>query len=96
MKLGEPGDPDAPGTAGWQLAFPPLPNEPVLDKTKNNAFAGTKLGELVDRRAALVVVGMQSDFCVRATCSYALGRGNTVFLVEVGILFAIQLSESIF
>lgn len=30
-----------------------------------------------------MVVGMQSDFCVRATCSYALGRGNSVFLVEV-------------
>ena len=74
------------GTPGWQLAFPPRPDEPVLDKTKNNAFAGTQLGELVDRNAAIVVVGMQSDFCVRATCSYALGRGNSVFLVEVSLL----------
>lgn len=79
---GEPGDCDAPGAPGWQLEFPPMPGEPVLDKTKNNAFAGTRLGELVDRKAALVVVGMQSDFCIRATCSAALGRGNTVFLVE--------------
>ncbi|EJD06813.1 Isochorismatase hydrolase [Fomitiporia mediterranea MF3/22] len=79
---GESGDPDAPGTPGWQLVHPPRAGEPVIDKTKNNAFAGTRLAELVDRKAALVVVGMQSDFCIRATCSAALGRGNTVFLVE--------------
>lgn len=79
---GEIGDADAPGTPGWQLTLPPLKGEPVIDKLKNNAFAGTRLGELVDKKAALVVVGMQSDFCIRATCSAALGRGNTVYLVE--------------
>ncbi|THH04256.1 hypothetical protein EW145_g5653 [Phellinidium pouzarii] len=79
---GEPGEADAPHTPGWQLAFAPARGEPVLDKTKNNAFSGTRLAELVDRKAALVVVGMQSDFCIRATCSAALGRGNTVYLVE--------------
>lgn len=79
---GEIGEADAPGSPGWQLAVPPQKNEPVIDKHKNNAFAGTRLGELVDKKAALIVVGMQSDFCVRATCSAALGRGNTVFLVE--------------
>jgi nicotinamidase-related amidase len=44
---GESGEPDEPGTAGWELYFPPLPNEPVIDKLKNNAFAGTKLGDLI-------------------------------------------------
>jgi len=28
------------------------------------------------------VVGLQSDFCVRATCSTALSRGNTVLLIR--------------
>jgi len=79
---GEFGEPDQPGTPGWQLALPPQPNEHVLDKLKNNAFAGTKLGDLVPSNADLVVVGMQSDFCIRATCSAALGRGNNVLLVE--------------
>ena len=65
-----------------QAALAPAAGEPVIDKTKNNAFAGTRLGELVDKKAAIIVVGMQSDFCIRATCSAALGRGNTVFLVE--------------
>lgn len=79
---GDVGDPDQPETAGWQLALPTLPNEPIIDKLKNNAFAGTALGELVPPTADLVVVGMQSDFCIRATCSAALGRGNNVLLVE--------------
>ena len=79
---GDVGDADQPGAPGWQLALAPAPGEPVIDKTKNNAFAGTRLGELVDKKAAIIVVGMQSDFCIRATCSAALGRGNTVFLVE--------------
>jgi len=75
-------EPDEPNTPGWQLVFPPLPNEPVIDKLKNNAFAGTKLGDLVPSDAEIVVVGMQTDYCIRATCSAALGRGNEVLLIK--------------
>jgi Isochorismatase family len=49
---------------------------------ENNAFSATRLGELVPTDAEIVVVGMQSDFCVRATCSAALGRGNQVLLIR--------------
>jgi len=79
---GEFGEPDQPGSPGWQLALAPLAGEIVLDKLKNNAFAGTRLSEYVPTTADLVVVGMQSDFCIRATCSTALGRGNNVILIE--------------
>ena len=79
---GESGEPDQPHTSGWQLALPALPNEPVLGKWKNNAFVGTGLDGLIERDADIVVVGMQSDFCIRATCSAALGRGNNVLLVS--------------
>ncbi|KAG1774526.1 Isochorismatase-like protein [Suillus placidus] len=79
---GESGDPDAPNSPGWQLVFPTLEHEFVIDKLKNNAFAGTKLAELIPRDAELIIVGMQSDYCVRATCSAALGRGNTVILIK--------------
>ena len=64
---GEVGEPDEPNTSGWQLYFTPLPNEPVIDKLKNNAFAGTRLGDLIRTDAEIVVVGMQSDFSVRAS-----------------------------
>ncbi|TFK27137.1 Isochorismatase hydrolase [Coprinopsis marcescibilis] len=80
--IGDAGEPDEPGNDGWQLIFDPLPNEVVLDKRKNNAFAGTGLGELVPLDAEIVVVGFQTDFSVRATCGTALGRGNEVILVR--------------
>ncbi|KZT06076.1 uncharacterized protein LAESUDRAFT_631245, partial [Laetiporus sulphureus 93-53] len=79
---GHSGEPDEPHTPGWQLVHMPHLNEPVLDKRKNNAFAGTALAEHVPPDAELVVVGLQSDFCVRATCSAALGRGNEVLLIR--------------
>ncbi|KAJ7576466.1 Isochorismatase-like protein [Mycena floridula] len=79
---GDFGEPDEPGSPGWQLLYTPLPNEPVIDKKKNNAFAGTKLGELIVPDAEIVVVGMQSDYSVRATCSAALGRGNNILLIK--------------
>ncbi|KAJ6468655.1 Isochorismatase-like protein [Mycena vitilis] len=79
---GDFGELDEPHTAGWQLAHAPLPHEPVIDKRKNNAFAGTKLGELVPPDAEIVIVGLQSDFSIRATCSAALGRGNEVLMIR--------------
>ncbi|KAJ7816543.1 hypothetical protein B0H14DRAFT_3111703 [Mycena olivaceomarginata] len=65
---GEFGDVDAPHTPGWQLVHTPLPHEP--------------LGELIPPDAEIVIVGLQSDFSVRATCSAALGRGNEVLLIH--------------
>lgn len=79
---GGSGEPDELGTPGWQLIHKPLPGEYVVDKSKNNAFAGTKLGKLIPEDGEVVVVGLQSDFCVRATCSAALSRGNTVLLIK--------------
>ncbi|KAF9793268.1 Isochorismatase-like protein [Thelephora terrestris] len=79
---GGSGEPDERGTPGWQLIHKPLPGEQVVDKSKNNAFAGTNLTELISKDAEIVVVGLQSDFCVRATCSAALHRGNTVLLIR--------------
>ena len=79
---GGSGEQDELGTPGWQLIHKPLPGEQIIDKSKNNAFAGTKLGNLIPEDAEIVVVGLQSDFCVRATCSTALGRGNTVLLIR--------------
>ncbi|KAF7789757.1 hypothetical protein EIP86_000703 [Pleurotus ostreatoroseus] len=80
--IGDPGDADEKGTPGWELVHTPLPHEPVLDKTKNNAFAGTRLHEWICPEAEIVVVGMQSDFCISATCKAALDRGNTVILIR--------------
>lgn len=79
---GDVGDHDETNTDGWQLIFPPLPSEIVIDKRKNNAFAGTELGNVVSDTAEIVVAGFQTDYSIRATCSAALGRGNEVLLIK--------------
>ncbi|KAJ7618070.1 Isochorismatase-like protein [Roridomyces roridus] len=80
---GDFGELDEPRSPGWELALgAPPPNEFVVDKRKNNAFAGTRLGELIATDAEIVIVGLQSDFSVRATCSAALGRGNSVLMIR--------------
>jgi nicotinamidase-related amidase len=79
---GDAGDMDEPDTKGWQLIFPQLHNEVVINKRKNNAFAGTNLGEVIPTSAEIIVVGFQTDFSIRATCSAALDRGNEVLLVH--------------
>ena len=68
---GDAGEPDEPGTRGFELVNAPLPGEYVVDKRKNNAFVGTDLGKIIPPTAEIIMVGMQSDFCIRATCSAA-------------------------
>ena len=79
---GDAGEPDESGTAGWELVHSPRAGEFVVDKRKNNAFSGTALDRIVPATAEIIMVGMQSDFCIRATCSAALSRGNEVLLVR--------------
>ncbi|KIY65871.1 Isochorismatase hydrolase [Cylindrobasidium torrendii FP15055 ss-10] len=79
---GDCGDPDEPNTPGWQLATTPLAHEFVLDKRKNNAFIGTRLGDIIHPHAEIIVVGLHSDFSLRATCSAALDRGNEVIVIR--------------
>ncbi|KAJ6468641.1 Isochorismatase-like protein [Mycena vitilis] len=79
---GEAGEPDEEGAPAWELLHAPLPGELLIDKRKTNAFLGTNLGELIAPDAEIVVVGLMSEYSVRATCRAALLRGNTVLLMR--------------
>ena len=85
---GGPGDPDRRGTEGWKIYPPILPQEGdvVIPKSSPNGFTATALENELDRLGVkrLVVVGMQSEFCVDATCRGAHERGFEVTLVEDG------------
>ena len=81
---GPVGGPDAPGTPGWELMIDPGPGEPVIDKTHQNAFAGTELAAALPAGASLLLAGMQTEYCVRSTALAALDRGHTVTLVRGG------------
>jgi nicotinamidase-related amidase len=82
---GDPGDPDAPGTPGWEIhpALAPQAGEPVIDKFTPNGFEGTDLGPALQQRQIrrLVLAGMQTDFCVAATLRGAVASGYEVTLV---------------
>lgn len=78
---GEEGDPDLPGSPGWELVHAVRPGEHTIDKHVPDAFSGTPLAELIPESSSLVVVGMQSEYCVLETSLAALGRGHRVTLV---------------
>jgi nicotinamidase-related amidase len=59
-----------------------LIGEHVLDKHQPDAFAETGLADLLPVAVDVIVVGMQSDYCVRETSLSALRRGHAVRLVR--------------
>ncbi|WP_337831234.1 isochorismatase family protein [Pseudonocardia sp. TMWB2A] len=79
---GPPGAIDEPGTASWQLHRPPRAGEPVIDKSEDDGFLGTRLdGQLRERGVRrLAICGVMSEMCVAATARGALARGYGVVL----------------
>ena len=76
---GGPNDPDQQGTPGWELhiALQPGEGDLVFDKTTPDAFESTPLADELKSRgiARVVIAGLQSEFCIRATSLGALQRG---------------------
>lgn len=80
---GRRGDPDEPGTPGWDLVFTPLPGEPIVRKDAPNTFeSNPALADVLRAMGVdtLVVAGLQSEFCVQATAVGALERGFDVIV----------------
>jgi nicotinamidase-related amidase len=75
-------DPDAPGTTGWELIHHVTGHEAVIDKHMPDSFDGTELATLLADAREVVIVGMQSEYCVRETSLAALKRGLAVVLVR--------------
>ncbi|MGI8415815.1 MAG: cysteine hydrolase family protein [Nakamurella sp.] len=49
---------DEPGQPGWRLHLPPMPDEPVLRKSSDDGFVGTRLdGLLREHGVRRVVIG---------------------------------------
>lgn len=76
----------APGSDGWGLV-PELTrhdDEPLVRKRYGDSFEDTDLGEVLERLRVgrLVVVGAQTDICVRSTLHGAMVRGYDTTLVE--------------
>ena len=79
---GGTGDPDETGTPGWELVHDVIGGEHIVDKAESDAFLGTDLIDVLRPASRLVIAGMQSEYCVRATALSALRRGHEVVLAS--------------
>ncbi|MCO7240380.1 isochorismatase family protein [Aeromicrobium sp. CnD17-E] len=80
------GGPSRSGSAGWQVVpeLEPGEGEPRIEKDYGDAFEATGLGDVLSDLGVgrVVVVGAQTDACVRATLHGAFVRGYDVTLVS--------------
>jgi nicotinamidase-related amidase len=78
----------APGSDGWQLhaGLRPLDSDCAVQKRHGSAFQGTGLGKELEARAIsrLIVTGLVTHGCVRATCLDAVKLGYGVTLIKDG------------
>ena len=76
----------ARGTAGWAYVdeLDIADHEPLVHKSYGDAFEATDLEAVLAERGvgSLVVVGAQTDACIRSTLHGALARGYDVTLVS--------------
>ena len=77
-----------PGSPAWHVhpAIAPLAGERVFDKRFSSAFKDTSLDEYLRAKGvkALVVSGMQTEYCIDATLKSAFERGYKAYMPEGG------------
>jgi nicotinamidase-related amidase len=85
---GGPDDPDQPGTSGWLIhpALAPIEGDVVIQKGTPDAFYHTSLQEELIRRSIkqVVLIGMQTEYCIDTTCRHAFALDYQVTLVKDG------------
>jgi len=73
------------GSEAWRFAgeICPAPAEAIIEKRYRDAFDDTALGDVLSTLAVgrLIVVGAQTDMCIRSTLHGAIVRGYDALLV---------------
>ena len=84
---GEPGSDEEPETEGWEIhaAVRPEPGETVVRKRFNSAFRETDLRAHLEARGIgrLILVGIQTEYCVDTTCRVAYEHGFDIVMPEL-------------
>ncbi len=84
--MGGTGDPDEPGTKGWEIhpSIKPQNNEVVLQKTTPDSFFKTELDVVLKSMnvQTLIVLGLQTEYCIDTTVRRAYTLGYNVLLVK--------------
>ncbi len=82
---GPPGEPDEPGTDGWQLVLPVSADELIVRKDQSDTFAANPAlaKNLADKEITEVIIaGMQSNYCVAESSRGALKQGLQAILAS--------------
>lgn len=71
-------------TYGWQIynEISPNSNEVIFEKQYNSAFHKTNLKEYLDSKNidTIILVGLQTEYCIDATCKSAFDNGYKVIM----------------
>lgn len=74
------------GSDGWQIAdeISPAKGEKIFDKKYNSAFKETELKEYLDSKQItnLILVGMQTEYCIDTSCKVAFEYGYHLIMPE--------------
>lgn len=74
------------GTDGWQIYADVAPNksELIFEKQYNSAFYKTELREYLESKEidTIILVGLQTEYCIDATCKSAFDYGYKVIIPE--------------
>ncbi len=83
---GAPGELEEPGSPGWEIhrSVAPKRGERVVRKNYNSAFRHTDLRAHLDGRGigTLIIVGIQTEYCVDTTVRVAFEFGYRVLVPE--------------
>lgn len=73
------------GSDAWKLVaeLTPIDGEPLIEKNYGDAFEATNFEDVLAERGVgrLILVGAQTDACIRSTLHGALARGYDITLV---------------
>lgn len=74
------------GTYGWQIydKIAPNSNGLIFEKQYNSAFYKTDLKEYLDSKNidTIILVGLQTEYCIDATCKSAFDYGYKIIIPE--------------
>ncbi len=74
------------GTGTWQVysEIAPEKEDKIFEKEYNSAFLHTGLKDYLDSKKIknIILVGMQTEYCIDATCKAALEHGYQVIIPE--------------
>lgn len=74
------------GTDGWQIYddIKPNANELIFEKQYNSAFHKTGLRDYLENKNidTIILVGLQTEYCIDATCKSAFDYGYKIIIPE--------------